>query len=259
MKLKSLIPEEIRRWLFWRRAGLIALLKKTGHTLGLSKLVWKMSLPSEVRFWDDYIRTRGQCCEAAAEFSFRMSPDSELQPWLQELLPPPAEGVLKILDVGAGPLTWIGKKWGARTIQIHALDPLAAAYNKILDHYALNPPVRTAAVAGEDLPAVFPAASFDLVFARNSLDHSYNAPQVIKNMVAATKSGGVVFLWHAQNEGERYNYQGLHQWNFRKENDALIVWRMQENFNVNEFFAGQLQLLYCTLADDMIKAVYRKL
>jgi hypothetical protein len=69
----------------------------------------------------------------------------------------------------------------------------------------------------------------------------------------------VVFLWHAQNEGERYNYQGLHQWNFRKENDALIVWRMQENFNVNEFFAGQLQLLYCTLADDMIKAVYRKL
>jgi len=258
MKLKHLMPEAIRRWLFWRRVALLALLKKAGHALGLSKLVWRMSLPSEVHFWDDYIRTRGQCCDAIDEFAFRISPDSELQTWLQELLQKPEDAALKFLDVGAGPLTWIGKKWGTRRIQINALDPLADSYNKILDHYGLNPPVRTEAIAGEDLLKVFPANSFDLTFARNSLDHSYDAPQVIKNMVAATKPGGIVFLWHAQNEGERYNYQGLHQWNFRREGDTLIVWRMQTSFNVNEFFAGQLQLISCTLADDMIKAVYQK-
>lgn len=252
------MPEAIRRWLFWRRVALLAMLKKAGHALGLSKLVWRMSLPSEVHFWDDYIRTCGQCCEAADEFAFRISPDSELQTWLQELLPKPEDAALKFLDVGAGPLTWIGKKWGARRIQITALDPLADSYNKILDHYGLNPPVRTAAIAGEDLLKVFPVDSFDLAFARNSLDHSYDVPQVIKNMVSVTKPGGIVFLWHAQNEGERYNYQGLHQWNFRKEGDALIVWRMQTSFNVNEFFADQLQLISCTLADDMIKAVYQK-
>jgi hypothetical protein len=83
--------------------------------------------------------------------------------------------------------------------------------------------VRTAPIAGEELPDVFPAHLFDLAFARNSLDHSYDTPQVIKNMGAATKSGDIVFLWHAQNEGERQNYQGLHQWNFRKEGDTLIV------------------------------------
>jgi ubiquinone/menaquinone biosynthesis C-methylase UbiE len=181
-----------------------------------------------------------------------------LQAWLQKLLPKPDAAALKFLDVGAGPLTWIGKKWGARRIQINALDPLADSYNKILDHYGLNPPVRTVAIAGEDLLKVFPANSFDLAFARNSLDHSYDAPEVIGNMVAVTKPGGIVFLWHAQNEGERYNYQGLHQWNFRQEGDALIVWRMQTSFNVNEFFAGQLQLISCTLADDMIQAVYQK-
>jgi hypothetical protein len=176
MKLKHLIPEALRTWLYWRRAGLVALVKKAAHALGLSKLVWKMSLPSEVHFWDDYIRTRGKFCDAADEFAFRISPDSELQPWLQELLQTPEDAPLKFLDVGAGPLTWIGKKWGPRQIQINAIDPLAASYNKVLDHYGLTPPVRTAAIAGEDLLTVFPANSFDLAFARNSLDHSYDAP-----------------------------------------------------------------------------------
>jgi SAM-dependent methyltransferase len=257
MKLKKLIPEPVRRWLFWRRVGVLAVLKKTGHALGFSKVVWKMSLPSEVHFWDDYIRTHGESCRATEEFAFRMSPDSELQPWLQKLLPAP-DTTLKFLDVGAGPLTWIGKKWGTRQIEIKAIDPLADSYNKILDHYDLTPPVRTAAIAGEDLLQSFPADSFDLVFARNSLDHSYDAPQVIKNMAAATKRGGVLFLWHGQNEGESGNYQGLHQWNFRKEDDQLVLWRMQTTFNVNEFFIGELELIYCTLVDNMIQAVYRK-
>ena len=230
MNLKDLIPKPLRRLRFRIWIGLLTVVKMTGHALGLSKLVWKMSLPSEVHFWDDYLRTRGQNCKAEAEFAFRISPDSELQPWLQDLLSAPEGSTLRILDVGAGPLTWIGKKWGRRKIHIDALDPLADSYNKILDRYALNPPARTAALAGENLLTVFPINTFDLSFARNSLDHSYDAPQVIQNMVAVTKPGGILFLWHAQNEGENHNYQGLHQWNFCMEKGALIVLAAADNF-----------------------------
>jgi nitrite reductase/ring-hydroxylating ferredoxin subunit len=78
-------------------------------------------------------------------------------------------------------------------------------------------------------------------------------------MIEVAKPGGVIFLWHNQDEAEHLSYQGLHQWNFRLENGDLVVWRGEKKLNVNRAFSKQLKVLRCELDGDMIQAVYRKL
>jgi len=258
MSFNHLIPASIRGWLFWRRVRVLSFFKRAGHALGLGRLTWKMSLPSEVSFWEDYIRTRGGNCHAEEEFTFRTAADSELQPWLREWLNVPDGTELRALDVGAGPLTWIGKKWGDRRLHIVAVDPLADSYNTLMDRYGIQPPVRTECGNGEDIVARFGAQAFDLVFARNSLDHSFDAIRAVTSIVEVAKPGGVIFLWHNPDEAEGLDYQGLHQWNFRLENGELIVWRGTHKLNVNRELAEHLTVLRCELHEGMIQAVFRK-
>jgi SAM-dependent methyltransferase len=259
-KVKSLIPEKIRYCFFLKKVSFIAFCKKILHRLGLSKLVWRMSLPSEYKFWTEYIETKGRLCNAEDEFLFRLDPDSEVQSWLKEHFLIGSEASLpSVLDVGSGPFTWIGKKWGNFRLHIEAIDPLADLYNALTKAHNLKPPVVTKPISGENLLKHYNANNFDLVFARNSLDHSYNGVQIIKNMVTTLKPGGVLYLWHAENEGHNCNYQGLHQWNFQLEENSLILWRLNEKFIINDYFKHILVPLKCGMKDKMIEAVYRKI
>jgi SAM-dependent methyltransferase len=259
MSLKHLIPEKIRIWLFWRRANLFAISKKLGQRLGVGKYIWRKGLPSEVHFWEEYLATKGKSCSAVEEFNFRTSPDSEFQPWLREWLQSPPGAEVQVLDVGAGPLTWVGKRWAGRNMVIRAIDPLANSYSEIMQRYGISPPVTTQRGDGEEIVSLFGREVFDLTFARNCLDHSYDAIKAVTEMIEATKVGGVIFLWHLQDEAEHLSYQGLHQWNFRLENGELLVWQAGKRFNVNREFARQLKVIRCELRDGMIEAVYRKI
>jgi SAM-dependent methyltransferase len=259
MALKHLFPEPVRRWLFWRRAKTLAVVKKIGHALGLGKFIWKLALPSEAGFWEEYLATRGKSCRAEEEFQFRVSPDSEFQPWLRQWMNCPEGSEIRVLDVGAGPLTWVGKTWSGRRVRIDAIDPLADAYDQLLQQQGITPPVRTIKGDGEEIVNQFGRQIFDMAFARNCLDHSYNAIQAVTAMIEVAKPGGVIFLWHNQDEAEHLSYQGLHQWNFRLENGDLVVWRGEKKLNVNRAFSKQLKVLRCELDGDMIQAVYRKL
>jgi len=258
MSLKRCIPEKIRIWLYWRRAKTLAVVKKAGHKLGLGKFIWKVSLPSEISFWDEYLASRGKSCGAVEEFNFRTDPNAALQPWLREWMNCPTGAEVRVLDVGAGPLTWVGKQWSGRKVVIDAIDPLADAYSRIMREQGIQPPVETKPGNGEDVVKLFGRHVFDLAFARNCLDHSYDAIQAVTSMIEATKPGGIIFLWHNQDEAERLSYQGLHQWNFRLEKGELLVWKGDQSLNINRAFAEQLQVLRCELRDDMIQAVYRK-
>lgn len=257
--LKRLVPKPARILLLLLRDKTRSLVKRAGHALGFGRMIWKFGLPSEIKFWDDYLASRGKSCNAAAEFDFRISPDSELQPWLREWLACPDGAALRAVDVGAGPLTWLGKKWGSRQISIEAIDPLAEAYDHLMERYGINPPVRTKQGEGEEIAGRFGREVFDLAFARNCLDHACDAIQAVTSMVAVTKPGGVIFLWHSPDEAEHMKYQGLHQWNFRLLKGELIVCKGGKMLNVNRAFAGQLKALRCELKDGMIEAVYRKL
>ena len=259
MSIKHLVPKRYRGALSRGRANIFAVFKKAGHALGLGKFIWKNALPTEVGFWKDYLTTAGKSCNAEAEFKFRTAPAAAFQPWLCEWLEAPKGSVIRVLDVGAGPLTWVGKQWAGRTVQIDAIDPLAEAYNQIMQQHGIVPPVPTRPGDGEEVVRLFGRGVFDLAFARNCLDHSYDAIQAVTSMIEATKPGGVIFLWHNEDEAEHLSYQGLHQWNFRLQSGELLVWRGKRLLNVNQAFSKQLKVLRCELRDGMIQAVYRKI
>lgn len=272
MSFKDSIPPPLRKWLAQRKAGATAVSRKVGHKLGLGKKIWEKALPEEISFWDDFIGSRGASYDAEEEFAFRIDPNSQLQPWLADYLSAPTGSTVRILDVGAGPLTWVGKKHDGWNVEIEAIDPLAESYDKALDGNGVVPPVRTKKGNGEDIVEIFGPESFDITFARNCLDHAFDAVKAVRDMVEATKPGGIMCLWHQQDEAERMQYHGLHQWNFHAENGELTLSSPNVKVNVNKEFAGKIQCLRCDIANDwsvfssaremdegMIEAVYRKL
>ena len=199
--------------------GFLLVLRKYASRIPLSRVKWSAGLKNETDFWDDYFRTRGG--EWPESYRLRLDPEQPLQPRPAALLPERAE--VEILDVGAGPMSYLGKKLPGRTLDITAVDPLADHYTRILKKYAVSPPVRTQKLAAEQLTSRFLANQFDLVFARNCIDHSYNPEAAILQMVTVVKPGGWVLLEHAPNEAEKESYRGLHQWNFSMAPDGHFL------------------------------------
>ncbi len=174
------------------------------------KLKWKGGTRSEIRFWDDYIRTGG--LDWPDDFRARLDPDLPLQARPAALLPP--EGAVRLLDVGAGPLTYLGKRLPGRELSITAVDALADKYDRILEKYGVVPVVRTEKLDAERIGSRFPNNTFDLCFARNCLDHAYDPERAILQLIDVVKPGCYVLLEHHPNEAEHAGYDGLHQWNF---------------------------------------------
>jgi SAM-dependent methyltransferase len=131
---------------------------------------------------------------------------------------------VKIIDVGAGPVSKLGTRYPGKKIQLVAVDPLAEEYDRLLARFGVEPPVRTIKAHGERLLRRFAAASFDIAYAVNSIDHSYDPVRIIQNMLALVRPDGVVLLRHRLNEGEHERYVGLHQWNFDVRDTDLVIW-----------------------------------
>lgn len=128
----------------------------------------------------------------------------------------------KILDVGAGPLTSIGKTicGGSNGIEIIAVDPLAWEYDQLLAKYNIKPIVRTHMADAENLRNYvvpgelrFRDDTFDLVFCRNALDHCRDPRKALQEMIAVVKPGAYVLLEHRPDEALRTKWSGFHQWN----------------------------------------------
>lgn len=173
------------------------------------KKIWEEGIGSEIQFWDNYFRYDGLMWPD--DYKRRFDPELPLQERPAALI---SGDNNRILDVGAGPLTYLGKKLGGKCLDIIAIDPLADDYRIILDKYKINPIIITDKLAAEDLSEMFDPDSFDLVFARNCIDHSYNPKKAILEMINVVKRGKYVLLEHKPNEAENENYHGLHQWNF---------------------------------------------
>jgi SAM-dependent methyltransferase len=218
----------VRRVNSWRR--------ETRVGMRPAQEIWNEGIGHELAYWEDAIRDPGW----AAENAHRLDPQGGIQePEVAALLDEVESATVSLLDVGAGPLTALGKTHPGKTLQITATDPLADEYNRILDEVGIDPPVRTLACPGEDLLDRFEPGTFDVVFARNALDHSYDAPRVIDNMVALAKPGGHVVLRHRRSEGRVANYVGLHQWNFNAEDGTFILSRgRRERVDVTRRLAG---------------------
>ena len=194
------------------------LAKNLAMRTGMPRLIWQTNLNTEIDFWDRYLKTKG--LEWKEGFQTRINPLTPIDPHIEELLP---VGEVSILDVGAGPLTCLGKVSEGRRIDLTAVDPLAAAYDKLLAKYDVVPPLRTVYAKAEILTPVFRKNQFDLVHARNCIDHSFNPLQAFEQMLEVVKIGGFVIALHEINEGKNEGYAGLHQWNFFSQDGEFLI------------------------------------
>jgi SAM-dependent methyltransferase len=209
-----------------------------------TKTKWKAGVKSEVRFWDAYFASEG--AKKPEVYQLRFDPDLPLQPRPAALLSPQPE--IHILDVGAGPLTYLGKVFDGKPVAITAVDPLADEYDRIFEKYQIHPLVRSQNLAAEELTTRFAPNTFDLVFARNCIDHAYDPEKAILQMVEVVKPGRYVLLEHKPNEAENSSYSGLHQWNFSlsPEGDFLISSKAGQ-VNVTKKYAD-----VCTVTGEIV-------
>jgi SAM-dependent methyltransferase len=227
------------RWLHRLLRSLLSR-KVPGEALrrSLSHALWERELDDEVVFWDRWLRSGG--LEWKDDFLERLDPDSVLgHAVLVEVVSKLPQTSISILDVGAGPLTILGKTLPGKSLEITPIDPLADHYSRLLDGLHVEPPVRTLPGQGERLLELFPPESFDVAFAQNSLDHSYDPLLVIRNMLQVVKPAGTVVLSHVRNEAEHQAYSGLHQWNFDVRAGDLIVWNRAIECNGSELFSDR--------------------
>jgi hypothetical protein len=187
--------------------------------------VWDDGLADELAFWER--RLLDPEIEANwHDYRRRVDPEAAVDdPVVASLLDRIAEPTVSLLDVGAGPLSVLGKTHPGKTLKITATDPLADDYNRILRDAGISPPVTTLPCRGEELCARFPPGGFDIAFSQNALDHSIDPARVIDAMVELVGTGRYVVLRHRRREGRSENYWGLHQWNFDVEGGNFVLWR----------------------------------
>ena len=180
-----------------------------------------VALKGEVQFWRKWLSTRGMYWPD--DFRARLDPDRPIDGHLATYVDRVDGDSVCILDVGSGPLTKLGKKHSSKRVEVTATDLLASDYDRLLADFDIVPPVRTVYADAEQLVSQFGRDAFDIVHAQNCIDHTADPLRAIEEMVAVAKPGGYVVLYHAENEGQREQYNQLHQWNFTCEDGAFII------------------------------------
>ena len=212
----------------------------------LATVLWEAGKENEVEWWRKWFDSEGQLWRPE-EYNGSLNPEQPLLAYITERLDAPPGATVSILDVGSGPLTKIGQRWAERTVHIVAVDPLADEYNRLLGDYGITPPVQAQPGEVERLTELFPRNHFDLVHMQNALDHSYDPLLGIRNLLELVKPGGCVVLLHFVNEGERSNYEGLHQWNFCAEDGHFVIWNRSERFSINDAFGDIAEVTVNTI------------
>jgi SAM-dependent methyltransferase len=216
--------------------------------------VWAGALSDEMAFWREWMRTGGS--KWPDDYRFRLDPESEIQEQITQHLSG-IESRVRMLDVGAGPLTFVGKRWPGHEFTLTAVDALADKYDVLLDEFGITPSVRTRRCDSERLSEAFAENSFDVAYALNTLDHSYEPMRAIRQMIAVVRPGGIVLLQHYPNEAENEAYSGLHQWNFDWVDSDCLLWRPSKKWSLSKEFAGQATVTG-TKADGVVTVVITK-
>lgn len=179
-------------------------------------------LDTEVRFWQKWFSTNGM--HWPEDFSNRLNPASELSDALKKFVP---NHNVKILDVGSGPITVLGRNMDGKQLNIIATDILADEYMAMYDAFGIDKATAPLKVAAEELSQFFKHRKFDFIHAQNSIDHCFNPFEAIRQMLAVLKTNGTIYLRHEVCEAENENYTGIHQWNFELRKNGFAIWNKE--------------------------------
>ncbi len=192
---------------------------------------WTAGKISEINFWSNWFKDNGGKWQE--DYHQRLDFQRPLQKYIEALLPPANDSEAIILDVGAGPITFLGYQSQGRKLKIVPLDPLGEQYEQMWKSAGLQLPFPTIACEGEKLLEIVPENSCDLAYSRNALDHAYDPLTIIMNMVKAVRPHCYALIEVYENEGEKEKYHGFHQWNFQIKNDGLYLWNRDNNFLIS--------------------------
>ena len=196
------VRDKIKARMHWAFVGL-HFISARFHT---TKQIWSSGLSSELAFWDYWLTSQG--ATAREDYLRRIDPMCEISGPVSTFI---QSGNCKILDVGAGPLTILGKMYKGERLNITAVDALGDEYAHLLAKHGINPAIKTQTLESEKLTERFAHNTFDISYAENSLDHCYDPVLAIEEMLNVIKSCGTVVLIHSPNEGSDSQYLGLHQ------------------------------------------------
>ena len=198
---------------------------------------WSANLDEEISFWRKMLLNWKNDSNTP-----QMNPKLPFRPMFKELLPDASE--YDILDVGAGPISALGTEYPGKKLNIKAVDPLADIYNNILSEYGMVPRVVTEKLDGERLSDSLSLNSFDLVYSRNALDHSYDPIGCIDEILKVLKDNCYCVLDQFPNEGTGANWRGLHQWDFYREDETFFIADRNKNIiNVNKHYENRADIV----------------
>lgn len=135
------------------------------------------------------------------------------------------KAVVKVCDLGAGPVCTVGNLWGKTKIEIYASDVLAKDYQKIIDDLNVN--LKTPIEYQNMEKLTYPDNFFDIVHCVNALDHVKDLRSALSEMKRICKIGGYVYLRHGHNQ-KNANRDENHFWNcttagFKNEKETVTL------------------------------------
>lgn len=194
---------------------------------------WRARASEEVGFWQNWIRTEGAAWPEG--YKRKTDPNAPLVPMVRNFLKEISFSFnrpVKILDIGSGPLSYVGTRCADYDVDLTVVDPLAAEYNKLLDEKNVTGVQRPEHGFFETAVQQFGTNTFDVVWCFNSLDHSIDPVAGLFNLLSVCRIGGGMILSFHPNEADEGGYQGLHQWNLDFEDGDMIVSQKGRKFSL---------------------------
>lgn len=171
------------------------------------RAVWSKNFETEILYWHKVIRKMSKQSFVDREMDSNM--------FLHMFV---KSHDVSILDVGAGPLTAVGELFKGYPIkEVFCADTLANIYNKVMDEHKVefrHRGVKLNLSDDDEVDVVLDGKYFDIAHALNSIDHSYDPINSIRNMLRHLKDKGVAVIEVALGSGCGEEYCGLHQWSF---------------------------------------------
>jgi SAM-dependent methyltransferase len=183
--------------------------------------LWEDRITDEVAFWRAWLADDKY---AEQRDTRRRSQTSSFPAGFAQSLGAAPGALLRVLDVGSGPIPALPRNAPKNPVELVSTDPLAGSYGALLDEYGFDDVVRPMSVKGEELSSVFPEGSFHFVHIANALDHCEDPARTLAEMYRVCSVGGLICILSKENEGEAQRYNGLHQWNLEADDQSLWLW-----------------------------------
>lgn len=203
--------------------------------------MWLDGVQNEINYWNSWFQHKG--ARWKDDYLLRTQGKIKIASYNDEFIDYTDKN-FRVLDAGSGPISSFGTEGSGGKIQLTACDALADIYAILLKNFRIVPYCQTEYGCFEGLAQIYGMNFFDYIHARNSLDHSFDPLLGLYNLILVVKKGGYIQLRHADNEAERENYNGLHQWNLTIENSEFFIWNKSIRYNITQLFQNCCDFSY---------------